>query len=731
MRVFLALWLVLGLTLGLFSESRAEKVWKVNSGVTAMFFFDSVIRDHGFTVMGLNQTAPDPGMMENSVAFKILPDSTLRMRSRDGLFVKFEGGNIHCKGGFNLIGSPANIPLMNFTIRLNGPTTQQGGTMYGGSNPNTPFSLEVRQPVVHFDPSIARLDIGCADIRISKEYALRVHRPELSGLLIGVVTMMAEVQLESSEGFDDDWRGPITNGVIDLGLLAMGSLTSVGRIGTFPTGRSGLSMSTTSCNVGTQDINWNAPMAQTHPVICMNLYRIMNGRFEQVGMAWLKHGFLATNSTDPSCGTCQNPGTGTRLGPGCTDTYGTGNNSDRRYLGPREEMNPFTGVWTCQGSWFSNFINDCTRRNSGSGLDAIAHRLEVDDADLNVTGAEFWYEGYYINENESNKYNQIGYRKATPTWNGTAWTFSTTTNMVLGPAINVWGDMRSTATPRTEGDVIVAVKTTSIGGGNYRYEYAVYVHDLDRQVREFSIPIEPGITISNIGFRDVDKDASNDWTSAFADGKVTWQTQTYQANPNANSLKYGRVFNFWFDASSVPVPTVASLGQFKPGVVETALQANTNAPGGLAQISGNVTLEAFEGLPIPTVNFTLRPAGGGAATQFPGVILGTDGSFTFQTGLRGEFEILAKASHWLRKRRAGTITITSSGVSGLAMTLLNGDIDGDNEIDIQDYAVMSSAYGSSPGSGNWIAQADLNGDLAVDIADYAIISVNYGLSGDN
>ena len=63
-------------------------------------------------------------------------------------------------------------------------------------------------------------------------------------------------------------------------------------------------------------------------------------------------------------------------------------------------------------------------------------------------------------------------------------------------------------------------------------------------------------------------------------------------------------------------------------------------------------------------------------------------------------------------------------------SLTNGDSDGDNEVGIGDYAVLSSAYNSSNGDPNWDATADLNGDDAVDIADYAILSANYGLAGD-
>ena len=61
----------------------------------------------------------------------------------------------------------------------------------------------------------------------------------------------------------------------------------------------------------------------------------------------------------------------------------------------------------------------------------------------------------------------------------------------------------------------------------------------------------------------------------------------------------------------------------------------------------------------------------------------------------------------------------------------NGDCDGDNEVGIGDYAILSTAYNSAPGDGNWNIDADLNGDDAVDIADYAILSSQYGNIGDD
>ena len=75
---------------------------------------------------------------------------------------------------------------------------------------------------------------------------------------------------------------------------------------------------TTSCNIGTTPLQWVASTNQ-HPVIGQNLYRVKNGRFEQIGISWLKHGFTALAQS--LCATCQNPGTGSLLGVNCSDPY--------------------------------------------------------------------------------------------------------------------------------------------------------------------------------------------------------------------------------------------------------------------------------------------------------------------------------------------------------------------------------------------------------------------------
>ena len=108
-----------------------------------------------------------------------------------------------------------------------------------------------------------------------------------------------------------------------------------------------LSLGSYSCNVGTQQVGWHANTNQ-HPVIGGELYRfkVVNGagRFEQVGMSWLKHGFFALSNV-LCCPNCQGTD-GSTLGVGCSDPYTSDRNGQQSGLGPRYQVNAFTGAFT-------------------------------------------------------------------------------------------------------------------------------------------------------------------------------------------------------------------------------------------------------------------------------------------------------------------------------------------------------------------------------------------------
>lgn len=94
----------------------------------------------------------------------------------------------------------------------------------------------------------------------------------------------------------------------------------------------------------------------------------------------------------------------------------------------------------------------------------------------------------------------------------------------------------------------------------------------------------------------------------------------------------------------------------------------------------------------------------------------------------GKNTLSIKAGTWLR--RSITYDTTEELPDWYDLLFINGDAMDDNEIDIADYAIVSAAFGASPGDPDWERRADLNRDDEVDIADFAIVSANFGLTGD-
>ncbi len=574
----------------------AEQYWQVRSGTMSLTMFENRLASFGVAVRNYRPTAKPTDLMDEAVGFRVLPDSNLSFVVNRGAFRYWLPGDVLASGGFTLVAGARRVVFDGLTFFYEQRGTEED-LFVGARNGGVRYAFEVHYPVINFNVMESRMVVALADLHITEDLAKALGKPELKGQLAGMVTLEGNAAWIGGQQ-DKSNQSPSGGGGdnLDCELFSLSSLTMVARVGTYPNGENGLAMSTTACNRGTVNIPWYAPMDERHPTIAMNLYRERNGVLEQIGFSWMKHGFLSTNSN--GCGTCQNPGTGTLLGVNCSDTYGVGNNSDRNYLGPREEVNPFIGRWTCRGSHFAGGQPDCVRRHGGSGHGPIDHMLRVLDSDLNVSGARFFYEAYYVVEGDVDKYNNIAWREATATWTGSSWSFNTITNRTVGPVINSWGDMRAFAQPRSQGDVIVAVKVTSLGGGMYHYEYAVYVHDFWQEIRGFYVPIPDGATVTNVGFYGPRSESRGDpvpqWSSAVGDGFVTWNTATFAQNPNTNTLAYGRMYNFRFDANFAPVTSKALLGAFKPGPI-AVLTAGVSTPPGPSVAE---TLTVFRGLAI-------------------------------------------------------------------------------------------------------------------------------------
>ena len=319
------------------------------------------------------------------------------------------------------------------------------------------------------------------------------------------------------------------------------------------------------CNVGDEIIPWQASTSH-HPAISNNMYRLMDGRFEQIGLSWVKHGYLSTNS--PGCGNCQDPGSGALLGIGCSDVYAAILNGDQSRLGPRADINSFTGVFPFPPT-----------RDSGRGR--LDGRMQLHAADLDPAlnaGARYFVEGRYIvpeDAQDGNGANNASHREVRVTGSSSFNLQFNGATQAQRPAIFAWRDadpsvqIHEVLVPG-EGAFVLAHKVSDNGDGTWDYEYALYNHDSDRAANGFAVPLPNGTTLGQAGFHDIDYHSGEpqdgtDWGFAQRRGHAVWRTAGFAQNPNANALRWGTLYNFRFTADRAPGPAVLTIGLFKPG----------------------------------------------------------------------------------------------------------------------------------------------------------------------
>jgi hypothetical protein len=338
-------------------------------------------------------------------------------------------------------------------------------------------------------------------------------------------------------------------------------------------GLDAISLGTTSCNLGNVWVEWIAS-TNHHPAISGNLYRYHvvsgAGRFEQIGLSWLKHGFYAL-SLNLCCPFCEETD-GSHLGVGCADPYTSDRNGTQSGLGPRYQVDAHTGIFA---------YPPADPGYSGT----MARRCQFPASDVDTSaGARYFGECQYVCQDDAaagNNNNNASWRELTVSGGGTDFLFA-----LSGPtareqsAIEAWTSCESGVTlvdTQVPGDGLfhVAYKTTSLGGGQYHYEIAIHNLDSDRCGGSFSIPISAGVSVTNVGFHDVayhDGDGNGnatfsgtDWVGTLSGGALTWACESQATNNNANAIRWGSAYNFRFDANAAPVAGTATLGLWKPG----------------------------------------------------------------------------------------------------------------------------------------------------------------------
>ncbi|MEK6676096.1 MAG: hypothetical protein AABZ47_10640, partial [Planctomycetota bacterium] len=347
-----------------------------------------------------------------------------------------------------------------------------------------------------------------------------------------------------------------------------------------------------TCNIGSNGVMWTAGTNQ-HPVYGQGMFRLKNGRMEQIGQSWLFHEFTALPENKCGCG-CSGGG-GNSLPAGCSDVHCCGITGSQAPLGPKFDVNAFTGVFP---------YPPLDPPYSGS----IARRIQVHISDVDPAqngGGLYFVEGQYIAPDDSaagNQNNNASYRRITITGSGTNWIGSMTglsPTIRTKPAIRAWKDNDPEVTETDvqipgEGLLILAAKATQLSEQLWQYEYAVQNLNSHRSVGSFRVPLPECATAENIGFHDVDYHSGEpfdgtDWPASVENGSITWSTTLYVENPDANALRWGTLYNFRFDSNMPPGSGNVTLDLFRPGnpaavtcstVVPVQIPFGDIAPGG-------------------------------------------------------------------------------------------------------------------------------------------------------
>jgi hypothetical protein len=609
-------------------DSSATRVHSSHGGTTTWHLNQSVLGSLGVLVGTVTQDLPLPKSAKRSsyrnLEFAALDMSVFRFRESSGLPRALSGGGLQHAGGFVLTFAGGHADLRGFILR---------------PNSHAPFALDVvdTDGVVWFTLDRGHYQLEDANrtfalrymnLRISRHFAQVLKRPEFAGGVCsapwpGQNGAQANIQMVY-QGDDAETGTPDSIHFMRCGLADATGVYQAADCTQTSTDRGVVFAPDTSLlNVGTATVSWHkmfsAPSPpygnDQHPFLIWNLYRVNpDGSLQQLAASGTKHAF---NTINKACNCSDH----TNSYPTCEDSYSYYSNDiaaeeTPNYLGPRSEIIPAAGQW---GRCFSVFDKNCAGAKEdadGGAQNDFQYRLVVAESDITSAlqpGATYYFEYWYVVRDQSNIYNAMGYRPvsfAKIPGDGGAYIWQATVtagDFVNGPVINLWVDPAQPAagtqnselaTP--EGHARIAVRTTPLGGGLYRYDYAVMNFDFARGVIDpahatepnvhvlsadgfsaFAVPVSDDVTVSDFAFNDPDGDASNDWIATQADGLVRWQA------PAGHPLNWGTLYRFSFTANVAPLPASAELG------VATAGTPASYAGATLAPLANDIFQDGF------------------------------------------------------------------------------------------------------------------------------------------
>jgi hypothetical protein len=520
-------------------------------------------------------------------------------------------GVLHMQGGPVLSDGKHEYSLANAELRVAHGRSRQFVLMSGDGE----LGFYADDWMYRWPEQGARVHVPTSELRITAELARALGAHLLSNSVVGELSF--ELIVDDIRSFahprtcgDPNWQGrPAPGGGVyqsDVFMSQLGATVARCLACDGPGGNAGTLVVTpdttlinnvnngmivatipgdprgTSVAAHAADVPWYMKFSGTfppynndqHPFLIWNLYRVdSNGAITQIGRSGLKHAF-ATSNDGPNCEGCNGNNV---LGRACADQYPMSSNDATQLLGPRQEVVPALGIWGRCGSIYDP---DCDGIQNAPPADPqqTNFRMLVRETDIDPAanvGSALHIEAWYVVREDIDIYNTMATRPIvinwhTPTGLPAQWQVGGLSPFRLGPAIDRWVDpdapgplARNVELATPEGRAKVAVKVQDLGGGSYRYDFAVMNFDFARAVTQgaepnlrvlrargfdrFEIARAADSNVASVGFTDGDASAANDWVSSVGAESIVWVAPDASA-----SLDWGSMYRFSVVANQAP-----------------------------------------------------------------------------------------------------------------------------------------------------------------------------------
>jgi len=207
---------------------------------------------------------------------------------------------------------------------------------------------------------------------------------------------------------------------------------------------------------------------------------------------------------------------------------------------------------------------------------------------------------------------------------------------------------------------------------------------------------------------------------------ITAITQNYGTTVTApaNPTKAGYTFNGWLPAvpAAMPASNTTCVAQWTASTALVNISVILQG-GGRPDAGWEVPLtikfftpgtDVLIGTPLYTFNLTTTKNGSTAVAQANGITPGT-------------YDISAVTPTCLINKKAGAVITAPLTAIDLG-TLLEGNADDSNIVNITDFGILAASYGKSTGDSGYYANADFDCSGIVNITDFGLLAANYGKS---